>query len=206
MLKMFDQYQKVSPLILAAQLCLAIGILWTLTGIVFAILNLAALIPSGILNESWIGIFLPNIQLRIGSMLFPVFFQTQYTPQILLYIGISNLPILVLLYYSCVQLKKIFRSHEKENQPFTLTNTVSFKNIGMAVALATIIQFAIDFGYGSFLSLIINTYERRSLELVGVHINVPMVFTGILVSSIFFGLANMFSRGLELKEDSDSIV
>lgn len=98
--------------------------------------------------------------MTLGSIIFPVALQSQYTAQILLYLSLSTLPILILLYYSCLQLKKIFKNFEVENETFTKVNATSFKNIGIAVVFAIIIQFTIDFGYGAFLSLIINTYER----------------------------------------------
>ncbi|HEY5561376.1 MAG TPA: DUF2975 domain-containing protein [Clostridiaceae bacterium] len=206
MFKLFDKYQKVGPLFLIFQLCLAISIIFTFTGVVFSILNILSLLPSGILKETWINIFLPSFQCTMGSIVFPVSIQSQYIPQILLYVGISNLPILLLLYYSCIQLKKVFRSFEVDNEPFTKANSILFKKIGIAITITIVVQFAFDFGYGAFLSLLINTYERSSSELTAVIINVPMMFTELLVASIFLGLASMFSRGVELKEDNDSIV
>src|SRR5665647_348993 len=119
-----------------------------------------SLIPSQSLKEGWMTFFLPDIHMMLGSIIFPVALQSQYIAQILLYLSLSTLPILILLYYSCLQLKKIFKNFEVENETFTKVNASSFKNIGIAVVFAVIIQFAIDFGYGTFLSLIINTYER----------------------------------------------
>lgn len=206
MLKLFDKYQKVSPLILIYQACLAAAILWTCTGLVLSVLNLLSLIPSESLKESWMTAFLPSTQLTVGSIIFPVALQTQYAPQLLLYLSLSNLPILILLLYSCFQLKKVFKSFEVKNEIFTKVNSIAFKNIGIAVSCTVVIQFAIDFGYGAFLSLFINTYERTSSELTGIRLNAPMIFTGLLVAAIFFGLSSMFSKGVELKEDNDSII
>lgn len=205
-MKVFDKYKKVSPLLFIYQAGLAVAMLWTVAGITISILNMLSLIPAEILTLDWVNLFMPSIRLSIGSIIFPVDIQTHYTPQILLYISLSNLPILVLLFYSCFQLKKVFKNFEVENAPFAKVNAISFKNIGIAVVFTVVIQFAIDFGYGAFLSLIINTYERTSSELTGIMINIPMIFTGVLVASIFFGLAVMFSKGVELKEDNDSIV
>ncbi len=128
MLKLFDKYMKVSPLIFIFQSCIAIAILRTFTGIVLSILNILSLIPSEILKKNWMNIFLPNIHLTIGSIIFPVSLQTQYIPQIFLYLSISNLPILVLLFYTCFQLKKVFKSFEVKNEAFTKMNSISFKN------------------------------------------------------------------------------
>jgi len=206
MLKVFDEYQRVRPVLIIYQACLGIVILWTSIGLIIPILNMLSLIPSQLLKEGWMVFFLPDINLMIGSIIFPVALQSEYTAQILLYSSLSNIPILILLYYSCIQLKKIFKSFEVENEAFTKVNSISFKKIGIAVVFTVIAQFAIDFGYGAFLSLIINTYERNSSELTGISINAPMIFTGILVASIFFGIAGMFSKGVELKEDNDSII
>lgn len=206
MLKVFDQYQKVRPILIIYQACLGVVILWTCIGLVIPILNMLAIIPLASLKEGWMVLFLPNIQMTLGSIILPEVLQSQYTAQILMYLSLSALPILMLLYYSCLQLKKIFENFEVKNEAFTKMNATSFKNIGIAVVFAVVIQFAIDFGYGSFLSLIINTYERSSSDMTGIFLNVPMIFSGMLVASIFFGLANMFSKGVALKEDNDSII
>ncbi|MBK5261526.1 MAG: hypothetical protein JJE17_02995 [Peptostreptococcaceae bacterium] len=206
MLKVFDQYQKVRPILIIYQACLGIVILWTCIGLIIPILNMLSLIPSQFLKEGWMTLFLPDIHMTLGSIIFPVVLQSQYTAQILLYFSLSSLPILILLYYSSFQLKTIFENFEVENEAFTKVNSISFKNIGIAIVFTVIIQFAIDFGYGAFLSLIINTYERSSSEWTGIFINAPMIFSGILAASIFFGLASMFSKGVELKEDNDSII
>jgi len=206
MLKVFDQYQKVRPILIIYQACLGVVLLWTCIGLIIPILGMLSIIPLESLKEGWMVLFLPDIHMTLGSIIFPVALQSQYTAQILLYLSLSALPILILLYYSCLQLKKIFKNFEVENEAFTKVNSTAFKNIGIAVVFAVIVQFAIDFGYGSFLSLIINTYERSSSEWTGIFINAPMIFSGVLAASIFFGLANMFSKGVELKEDNDSIV
>jgi hypothetical protein len=206
MLKLSEKNQKVSTLILIFQTGIAIAILCTLIGIVFSILNILSLIPSEFLQKNWVGVFLPDIHLTIGSLIFPVSLQTQYIHQIFLYLGVSVLPILILLFYACFQLKKVFKSFETKNEAFTRANSISFKKIGIATVITVVIQFIIDFGYGSFLSLIINTAEKNSSELIGVAVNTHMIFIGMLVASIFFGLANMFSQGVELKEDNESII
>jgi len=206
MLKVFNQYQKVRPILIIYQACLGVVILWTCIGLIIPILNMLSLIPSQFLKEGWMVLFLPDINMTLGSIIFPVALQSRYTAQIFLYLSLSTLPILILLYYSCLQLNRIFKNFEVENEAFTKVNSTSFKNIGIAVVFTVIIQFAIDFGYGAFLSLIINTYERSTSELTGIFFNAPMIFSGILAALIFFGLASMFSKGAELKEDNDSII
>jgi|LGOV01.1.fsa_nt_gb hypothetical protein len=206
MLKIFNKYQTASPLILIYQLSLAIAILWTFISVVLSIFNIFSLISFEILKNIWISVFMPSTDLMIGSIIFPVSLQTQYTPQLQLYLSVSKLPILILLFYSCFQLKKVFKSFEVKNEAFTKANSNSFRNIGIAIIYAIVFQFAIDFGCGAFLSLIINTAGESCSELTGVVINIPMIFTGVLVASICFGIANMFAKGVELKEDNDSIV
>ncbi|MEI7885261.1 MAG: DUF2975 domain-containing protein [Clostridia bacterium] len=206
MFKLFDHYERVSPLLFIFQIFILLGICWTFAGIIFSLLSIYSLLPAILLEQSWIQVFLPNIQLSVGGLVFPTVLQSKYIPQLLLYAGISQLPFLFLLYYACVKFKLLFKSFERVQEPFTIANALALKQIGIAIVLTALCQFAIDFGYGGFLSLIINTAESNAAGLINVMLNLPMLFVSILLAAIFFGLAKMFTQALALKEDNDSIV
>ncbi|HWP96029.1 MAG TPA: DUF2975 domain-containing protein [Syntrophomonadaceae bacterium] len=205
-MKMFNKYEKVSPLLTVFQAGIIIAVLWTFTGILLSILSLMSVLPTEILNKQWVNMFLPSTNLAIGSLVFPISYHSEFLPHVLLYAGVAKLPLLALLYYATIQFKKIFYLYDATNEAFTRTNSTAFKNMAIAILFITLVQFAVSFGYGAFLSLIINTYEKSSTYWIGVRVDIPMIFMGILVAAIFFGLANIFSHGLELKEENDAIV
>lgn len=203
MMNLFNKYEKVSPLLLVFQIGIFIKIICNFVGIVLTILSGLSVISVSSLTKSWMSLFLPNYNFNIVNIIFPSSFKTGYLLHIFLYANISDMIFLIFLYYSTINLKKIFQNFEVKKETFSRINAILFKKIAIATVIMLIIKFAVDFGYGMFISLLINSFEKGN---VGITFGIQKIFVGMLIAAIFFGLSFMFSQGADLKEENDSII
>ena len=188
-MNLFKNYQQVSKLF---------TVLLVLTGISIVIASIFTLLSPWLSPEA----FTTNI----GAFNFPI--QTIANDLLLfsVYTSILNTLMMIAIFYTLFQLRKIFISFEQQNQVFTSENTSRFQKIGIFAFGSGLAYLIIKYGMGLF--LYIYAFDRLMDEngSIVLQFNLVEILIIFIIPAIFLGLAEMFRRGIELKQDNDSIV
>jgi len=147
-----------------------------------------------------------------GILAFPVESLIEPTHQLLVYLytSIYSFPIYIGAIYVVWQLRKIFVNLNRYNELFTGQNELRFKKIGYAVSIIFISYLILR----TFIGNMLITYFRDTIRFVsynGYEVEFSTIdFNALLFSFIIFGALSgfliLFRKGVELKEDNDSIV
>lgn len=113
-----------------------------------------------------------------------------------------------MLIYVFQQLKVIFKPFEDKNQPFTMNSTIAFKKIGYSIIVWYIVKMGYNFLAG--VNIMINhnqdITDNSLIGIAGLSLNIGEIFLVSIIASIFIGLSQIFKRGLEIKNENDSII
>jgi len=147
-----------------------------------------------------------------GVLAFPVESLIEPTHQSLvnLYTSIYFFPIYIGAIYVVWQLRKIFMNLNRYNELFTSKNELRFKKISYAVSIVFISYLVLR----TFIGNMLITYFSDIIRFVsydGYEVEFSTIdFNAVLFSFIIFGALSgfltLFRKGVELKDDNDSIV
>jgi len=168
-------------------------------------------------TSNYVGVELTNYLLkitnyspmfRINALRFEMNWTPLYLKDLYIYYLLGNIPLMILLIYIFQQLKTVFKPFEDMNEPFTIKSMIAFKRIGFSI----VIWYVIKMGYDLIvpMNIMINhNKEITDTSLIGdasLFLNITEIFLIAIIASIFIGLSQIFKRGLEIKDDNDSII
>jgi hypothetical protein len=140
----------------------------------------------------------PGLKMTVESDLLGSFFESA---QISMLVNVAL--IFALLLYSIRQLLRICKSLNENGTPFIKSNVKKIKNVSYAFFLYSIITFTT----GLILKIIISkNYDVAGLSGITLEINTQIPFWAIVCGLFILGIAEIFSFGLKLQQDNDSIV
>lgn len=173
----------------------AMGVLIIICVFTFICLNLLGILPLGNLVLEFTA---PALKMNVESKMI----EQAVTPA-LISIGINAITIWVLLIYSLHQFFKIFESFAKNNTPFNIDNVYRIKRISYGFFIYSIIIFAT----GMVLKLMfLQNFSIPGLNGINININAAIPFWPIVCGILVLGISEIFSYGLKLQEDNNSIV
>jgi hypothetical protein len=176
-------------------LTFVIGVLIIICVFTFSCFNLLGTRPLGHLV---LGFTAPGLKMNVESNLI----EQALTPA-LISIGINVITIWFLLLYSLHQFFKIFESFVEKNTPFIIDNVYRIKRISYSFFIYSIIVFAT----GMVLKLLfVQSFLTSGLNGIKMNINVSIPFWPIVCGIFVLGIAEIFSYGLKLQQDNNSIV
>ena len=121
----------------------------------------------------------------------------------LISMGINIFTIWLLLLYSIHQFIKIFQLFIENNTPFIIENIYIIKRISYCLFLYSIIIFTL----GVILKLLfIHNFSIAGINGINININASIQFWPIVCGIFVLGFAEIFSYGLKLQQDNNSIV
>ena len=140
----------------------------------------------------------PGLKINLDSNIF----QGSLTP-FLVSMAINILTICFLLLYSVYQFLKIFESFIENNTSFIMENIYRMKRISYSFFLYSIIIFAT----GVILKLLfIQNSSIASFNGIQININASIPSWSIVCGIFLLGFAEIFSYGVKLQQDNNSII
>jgi len=140
----------------------------------------------------------PGLKINLDSNIF----QGSLTP-FLVSMAINIFTICFLLLYSVYQFLKIFESFIENNTSFIMENIYRMKRISYSFFLYSIIIFAT----GVILKLLfIQNSSIASFNGIQININASIPSWSIVCGIFLLGFAEIFSYGVKLQQDNNSII